>query len=231
MMRKLLYRDWILNRRVVLFTAVIFLGFIGYEATEMDSARVYAVLLGIMMAFMPVFIITREDKFHAMVATCVLPVTREEIVQARYIGAWILMTMGFLSALTLAMFLPNEKLSGTGLFSPGIFFSGLAALGLFSAFMLPFVIRFGVMGIMIFLVASQGLGVIVLLFGMLAGSRNGTSQKGTFSAGIAQLGDILVFLHQMIGSPAFYSLLVIVLLLLNFAAFKISTALFRRREL
>ena len=101
-MLRVMKMDLILNRTALVSNLLIMTGFLTFMSSweEGASKGAFAFFAGIMMAFIPVMIVTREDKFKAMAMGCSLPVTRKTIVGARYLLAIAASALGILLALT-----------------------------------------------------------------------------------------------------------------------------------
>ena len=77
-MLRVIRKELILNRNVILINSVIFLACLTFFAT-MDSempVRLYAGFSSLMLSFLQAVMVTREDKFKAMTLGCSLPVSR-----------------------------------------------------------------------------------------------------------------------------------------------------------
>jgi ABC-2 type transport system permease protein len=153
---KLLRMEYFVNRKQMLIALAIFSGYFVYMAYRIDSPRVFLVTMSLMIGLaMPFGIIGREDKFKTASLVCSLPVRRTTIVLAKYAAGWMAMGFGLAYALLLAAWLPFSKLSVTEILTLKSILISLFLVSILFGFIFPFTIRFGLMGIIIFLVSSQ----------------------------------------------------------------------------
>jgi ABC-type transport system involved in multi-copper enzyme maturation permease subunit len=224
-MLRVIRKDLILNQTALLANLLIMTGFLCFMSSWEEGAPAggFAFFSGIMMAFVPVTVITREDKFKAMALGCSLPVTRKAIVRSRYLLAVACSVLGISLAFLLGAFFPLSQLDYTQLFRPGTIFLALSVTTLLVAMLLPFTLRFGAMGLILVLGGFQVLGILAL-----------TLVKLKESSADRRLIDILVGsvvdLHGQLGSGVFYLLLLFFLCGILIASYGLSLWVFRRRE-
>jgi ABC-2 type transport system permease protein len=223
-MRSVILKDVILNRNAMLANLAVFVAFLVYAAWDRASPSVYAVFSGLMFSFLPIAIVTREDKYKALVLGCSLPVTRRTIVQARYVLTFGFAVTGILFALTLGATLPVSNLRAEALFSPGPVLTGLAVVTVISSVLLPFTLRFGSFGLIVMLVVLQVAGILLLTVTRLTRS---SADKRVLTAAVGAARA----LSDRIGGPAFTALVVAGLILLLLLSFAVSLRVFERREL
>ena len=144
-MFKVMMKDLIMNRTAMVANLLIMAAFLVFMSSweEGASAGAYAFFSGIMMAMVPVMIVTREDKFKAMALGCSLPVTRETIVRSRYFLAVGCSILGIGLALALGAWGPTSRLGPAEFFQVGIVLRALSVTTLATALLLPFTLRFG----------------------------------------------------------------------------------------
>jgi hypothetical protein len=229
MLPKLLVREWILTRRALLPMLGIFAIFQAYFVCRMDSPRQWLIFAAVYASFLSLPLFLREDKFRANAWSCTLPVCRQDLVRARFQAAWILVTGTLALALVLAGVMPGSRVQIAAVFDPATLFLAAAVVTIILGLMLPFAIRFGFMGIMIFLVGIQVLGTAVLLVAVATSSRPRPS-RGVLTGGIEALTESLVALRDFMSPPGFYLLVALALILANWLGFRLAVALFRRRE-
>jgi predicted lipid-binding transport protein (Tim44 family) len=102
----------------------------------------------------------------------------------------------------------------------------VTVVGLAIAVMLPMAIRFGMVGVFGLLIGTQLLGVVVLLAGAMFDARVVQGIEAAVKAivsGSARLRDGL-------GPAAYSAVLVAAVAVLNYASFRLSSLLYRRRE-
>jgi hypothetical protein len=224
-MFKVMMKDLIMNRTALLANLLIMAAFLVFMSSWEEGASLgtYAFFSGVMMAFVPAMIVTREDKFKAMALGCSLPVSRETIVRARYVLAVGLGVAGILLAFSLAALAPTSQLGGAELFrlEPGL--RALSVTTLLIALLLPFTLRFGAFGLILVLGSFQVLGIVAL-----------TLVKFTRSSADKRLVDSIVqsvgSLYAKFGPVGFDLLVVAFLAAVLLASYALSVWVFRRRE-
>lgn len=224
MLRKLMWRDLVLNRWPLSLNGGLFVVWLGYFAYHTEGEKMFAILTALMMAFFPLTILTREDLAKASAAVCYLPVSRRDIVRARVLLSWLLMVGGTLVFFAFASLAPGSRVGGGGLFSPALLFLALGMLVVVAALMLPFTIRFGFMGLIAFLVAAQGAGILLLF---TAGDRGSSLSPRAF-AGMVTQG--LEALRAQSGIVLFYFILTTVFGFISYLSYRLGLFLYQRRE-
>jgi hypothetical protein len=230
MLPKLFLRDWILNRKIVLINFAIFSAFQIYSGTQVSSARVWLVFASIYASFLAVTLFIREDKFGATGWACTLPVTRRELVLARIIESWVMVLVALGAMALFAAIVPGSVVSPAELLQPSTLLISATIVTLILSLMQPFTIRFGFLGVMIFLIGMQVLGV-VLLTALMALRRSGSVNGRPIADAISTLGSGLASVREALSPTPFALLLLIVLLLTNWLGYRSAVFLFRRREL
>jgi len=225
-MRRVMEKDLILNRNVILINGAIFAACLSFFAIwEADlPPRVYAGFSAFMVAFLPAVMVTREDKFKAMILGCSLPVERKTIVRARFVLSVGMALVGVLGAFLLGAFLPSSSFRAGDLFAWGPLMTGLAGITLVLSLLLPFTLRYGMKGILIFLVSAQILGAILLVIMQV-------TQSSADKVLMGKILGALAWIHSLVGHTAFNALLVIFLLATLGVSYLVSVRVFERREL
>jgi ABC-type transport system involved in multi-copper enzyme maturation permease subunit len=226
-MTKLLRLEYILNRRQVLITVAIFSLFFLYMASRIDSSRVYLVMVCLMLGLaLPFGILGREDKFKTASLVCSLPVRRSTVVLAKYAATWIVIGAGIAYSVVLTAVLPFAKVPVGELLTLKSLLVSLFLISLLFGFILPFTIRFGLTGIIVFLVSTQVLGIVALLSVQLLGSR-GNPIRTAIRAVEGGLRDILY--HP--ATSGFLLTMAAAVLAVNAISFFTARALYLRRDL
>lgn len=226
MLLRLLRRDLLLHGRMLLISYAIFLAFEAYFALRVSSARFWLTAAAIYASFLSITVFAREDKFGSSAWTCTLPVRRSQIVRARFAAAWLLVAAALATGAAMAALLPGTRVVLAEIFRPATLLSAATAVTLVVALMLPFLIRFGLLGIMIFLVGIQLLGAGVLALAMVLG-RHGRH----LTLGIGSVFHAVRSAYEAF-PPAISIVLTIALLFaINWAGYRFSVFLFRRRDL
>jgi hypothetical protein len=230
MLHKLLLREWILTRRALLAMVAVFMLFQAYVVCRTSSPRQFLIFASVYAAFLTLTFFVREDKYRAAAWSCTLPISRRDLVRARFIGAWIMVACVLALALVLAGVMPGSRVQPAAVFDPATLLMAASAITVILALMFPFAIRFGMLGVIIFLVGIQLLGSAVLLIAASAGGRIGASGGG-LGGGTQVLKESLLALCAFLSPPAFYGAAALVLILVNWLGYRLAAALFRRREL
>jgi hypothetical protein len=229
MLHRLLVREWILMRRALIVIAGVYAAFQAYFVCRAANPRLWLVFAAVYASFLSLSLFLREDKFQAAAWSCTLPVRRRDLVRARFVSAWVLVAGALAAGVVLAGVMPGSRVQVAAVLAPPTLFLGAAVITIILALMLPFTIRFGLMGVMIFLVLVQVLGMVVLLFAVNAGTRARPS-RGALSGGIEALTAGLVALKDLLSPPGFYLAAALVLILINWLGYRFAAALFNRRE-
>jgi ABC-type transport system involved in multi-copper enzyme maturation permease subunit len=227
MLRKLLWRDGLLNARMLLINYAIFAAFQAYFLLRVESARAWLVFASVYAAFVSLTVLTREDQSRATALTCTLPVTRRDVVRARFAGAWLLAMAALATGTILAAVIPGSRVAVADVFRPETLLLAATAITIIVGLMLPFVIRFGLLGLIIFLVGAQVIGVGVLL---LAGSFERREGR-RLSLGFSAIADGVRAAQDALPNALFYALAVALLVAVNLAGYRLARCLFERRDL
>jgi len=228
MLRRLMARDLLLARTSLLANGTVFAAFLAYSARGASSPRAYAFFASLVMFFLPVVLFTREDLAKAAASTCVLPVSRDEVVRARVLVSWLLMTVGLAVAFALGALLPGSRVGGGALFEPGVVFFAATVLALAAALLLPLVVRFGFMGIIAFLVTAQGLGLVLMLVTTWS---SGPASRRPLHGVAGRLAATVAAAREAAGPALFSAALAATLCLACYLSYRVCLALFRRKEL
>lgn len=223
-MREVVWKDLVLNRNTLLTNALIFVATFGLLGTIADdSPRALAVFAGLMVAFAPVGIVTREDKVRAMALSCSLPVTRRTIVRARYALGVALVVPGVLALLGIAALVPSAVGAGD-LFRPSLLLLAYGLALLVLALMFPLTLRLGAVGILVLLASFQVLGVVLLTLAQLTHSDADKRIVGAVARFFTETAATL-------GGPVFDVLVVASLAAMLALSYRLSVFLFERKDL
>ncbi len=225
-MSKLIRMEFIFNRKQVFIILAIFSAYFAYMVTRFSSPRFFLIVTSLMVGLaIPIAIVGREDKFKTASLVCSLPVRRAEIVLAKYAAIWIMIGISLAYSLFLVAVFPFAKVSVSGILNLKSLLISLALISLFFCFVLPFTIRFGFAGIIIFLLSTQVFGIVMLLLGQFMGPK-----LNLFRVILRGLEKGVRAILNHPGSPDFLLLLVAAILLLNAFSFALSRWLHARRE-
>lgn len=226
MLPRLLLRDALLHGRMLLISYGIFAAFQLYLVLRVDSSRAWLVFASIYASFLAITVFAREDKFQSTAWTLTLPVTRRDVVRARFLEAWILVVAALVAATILAVVIPRSQVELSVLIQPESLLMAATVITAVVALMLPFLIRFGLLGMMIFLVGAQVLGAGLLVAAVALRGRGGGLRLG-FSA----IADAVRAAHGALPHSAFYALALAFLVAVNWAGYRLAVRLFRGRDL
>jgi ABC-type transport system involved in multi-copper enzyme maturation permease subunit len=167
-MLKILRLEYLFSRRQVLIVLAVFSAYFAYMAGRIDSPRLFIVMTSVMVGLsMPFVILGREDKFKTAALVCSLPVRRSTAVLGKYAASWIAIGLGLAYALILTAVLPFSKIAVAEILSPKTLLVSLSLISLIFAVILPFTLRFGLVGVIVLLVGTQLLGIVALFLGQL----------------------------------------------------------------
>jgi hypothetical protein len=229
MLRSLLYREWMLNRLPLLIVLAMFAAVQVYFVLRVDAPRLWMVFTGVFMAFQTIVPFTREDKFQSAGWTCTLPVLRREIVQARWAGAWLCILAGLLIAVLMDLLLPGTQAKLAQAMLPDTLLLVATVVTLILVLALPFTIRYGLMGVMIFMVVAQLTGAALLVVVMMSRGRNGGIGRALHTIIEGTRGGLLS-MQEALTPTVFHVTVLAALLLLNWLGYRLAVALYHRRE-
>lgn len=230
MLRDLVIRDWMLHRRALIPIFAILAAFQVYFVLRAGTTRGWFVFSCFYAAFLTIVPFTREDRFGSTGWTCTLPVTRAQIVRARFVEAWLLVLGWLAASVSIAAITPGSTISLARIAAPATAFVAVAVIVIVLSLLLPFTIRFGILGVILFLVVMQVLGAVVLLVVTLrgaGGSRGGDPIRST----IEGVRSGLAAAHDALTTVPFHLVVAVLLAALHWAAYRSAVALFRRKEL
>jgi len=229
-MLKLLRMDLILNWRVLAFTYILWSAlWLGGPVVTSSGDMPYGLWTGMVAvacAFLPVMMLGREDKFRAGALVCSLPVSRDAIVASRYVGGWL---VSLVAALLSVLAMGALSLAGVSPLvspSPALPVVSVVVTGLVVAVIMPLPIRFGITGVIGFLVGLQLLGVVVLMSSALFEVRAVQAIEAAVRSAIRAGRSV----HATMGTVGFSLLLILVVAALNVVSCRLSAWIYRRRD-
>lgn len=230
MLPELLRRDWVLNRRAVVALSAIFVAFqVFFVRLPSDLPPIWLVLTCLWAALIGVVAITRDDTFRALAWSCTLPVCRADLVRARYAGAWILVAGVVVVALALAVLVPGSEVSLAFAFDLDTLLLAAGFVTFLLALALPFLIRFGILGLAVLLVPLNILLPVVFVVSKATGTQDNV--EGTVLGWISAMAEAVAGLRDGLSRPVFYVAVLLLLVFTNWASYRLALALFVRREL
>lgn len=224
-MREVIVKDLLLNRTTLMVNLAVFIATFGLlTSMGVDSPRVVAVFAGLMVAFIPVTLVTREDKARTMALSCSLPVSRRTIVRARYVLGLAMATTMALALLTAAGLVPTSGLVLLEVLRPSTLLLCLSIVVILVSLLLPLTFRFGAMGVFALLAAFQVLGVVLLTIAQVTHSNADLRIASTLVQGVRSVAAAL-------GMPLFYLVLGVTLAALVAASYRASVFVFERKDI
>ena len=226
--RPLLVKEYHLNKKALGIFVVMITACIVFMIVTMPTEKVYGfhlVLTTFMVAVIPVTVIAREDKLKAQAFGCSLPVNRGRIVTARYLMAWMVSILSLAWIWLLYLILPGSKVDLQMILSPKNLIPTLLLLALLLSMLLPFVIRFGATGLVLFLLFMQVLGAVALFIGAVAAEGLGPREILTATA------HTIARVRAATGEPGFVAVLIGLVIAMNGMSYLVSRLLFLRKEL
>jgi len=230
MLPELLRRDWVLNRRAVVALSAIFAAFlVFFVQVPSDLPPIWLFLTCLWAAFIAIVPIARDHTFRAVAWSCTLPVSRADLVRARYAAAWVLVAGVVAAALALAVLVPGSKVSVAFVFDLDTLLAAAGFVTFLLALALPFLIRFGILGLAVFLVPINILLPVVFVVSKVTGNQDNV--EGAVLGWIGAIADAVAGLRDGLSRPVFYVAVLLLLVFTNWASYRLALALFRRREL
>jgi len=226
-MLKILRLEYLFSRRQLVITLSIFSAYFTYMATQIKSPRVFIVLMSIMIGLaMPFVVLAREDKFKTAGLICSLPVRRSTVVLGKYAATWAAVVLGLGCAVLITAVFPFSRIPVREVLTVKTLLITLFLISLIFAVILPFTIRFGLVGVIVLLVCSQLLGVLATLLTRFVGGAK-DPLRPFFRAVKGGLQSLLY--HE--ATPGYLLTLLTAIIAVSAASLFISRVLYARRDL
>ncbi len=223
MLRNALRKDLLLNARHLWGILPWFL-WVAYAMSEPDAGRMTAVGAAFIGALMAATIAAREDKLRTTATLASLPVSRRTLVEARYLVAYIVGAATYLVVVVMAAALPWSVQRTAELVETRTLLLTLTFASMAIALLMPVVIRYGLLGVIVFLGVFQVLGVGVMVAFDFFGSRSGVRVFSAIERGI-------VALYRGLGQPVVILETAAVVALAIWLSFRLSVFFAWRRDL
>lgn len=220
-MFKFIRKDFLLHKKTIIFLSLLYPIYIGWFGSRLHNPRIYPIFSAVMLVFITIILMTREDKFKAVGWQLGLPAGRRQIILGRYLTSWTLMIGLLPTSAAVALLIPGGRLGASELIGPAALLATLsfmtAALGL----LIPLVVQFGLAGLLVFLIGAQILGVAAMLFRL---------NFHNLKAAVALPGRAVAAALDAWGPAGAAAIALGVLLTLNWASFELSFFLFKRKD-
>jgi hypothetical protein len=226
-MRNLLRLEFFFNRKWLIWVFFIFTGYFAWAVYQMSSPKAVLVTIsGMLGLVVSMGFQVREDKFKTAALICSLPLRRSDIVLGKFAATWTVLIVGFIYTLGLIAALPFSKISVGELLTLKFILISLALISFIFGLLMPFTIRFGMVGIIIFLVGAQVLGILLLIITRIFGTR-----RNFLSVIIEGIEGFLRFILNHEADPAFLAFVAASIFVLNGASFILARFLYARRNI
>ncbi len=222
-MINLILNDLRLHRGFLTIFGLAYPAYMSYFGSRMNSPRLFLILAAFTFTILPLSIMGREDKFKAAGFRLSLPVTRRDHILSRYLLGWGMMIILFSVTIAIISVLPGAKIAVSTLLTTPTVLLVLAYMTLIFGGLMPLIFRFGMTGLLAFLIGLQLLGVVAMLI-----SRDFVR---LIKAAIGAVGNSIVAAESAFGPAGSVLAVLVVLLALNALSFAVSLALFKRKEL
>lgn len=167
-MRNLIFKDLFLSRRLIMATYLCYGILAVVFFLQPSFGRTSLVLISITFSCVPIVVIGREDKFRAVSLTASLPVTRHQIVTARYLMSGCLAAFGLAYSFFLAVLVRLVKSEQTSLIDSSNWAIALGVTVMILSIFLPILLRFGIMALFTLATGFNVLGIVAFLLWQLA---------------------------------------------------------------
>jgi ABC-type transport system involved in multi-copper enzyme maturation permease subunit len=220
-MRKFILKDFLLHKKFLLGFGPAYVVYMAIFGSRIGGSGVSAGFGPLLYALLPLTIYAREDKFKAEGFSLSLPMTRRDLILSRYIMAWITMLAMYGSASVLSVLIPGTKLSTSTIFLPKTVLMALFFMTLIFGMLMPLFTRFGMVGLMVFLIAMQVLGIFFVVFNMVI--------KDIRTVIMSTVGAINK-VQAAIGPAGSAAAAVILMIMFTYLSFELSVFVFKRKD-
>jgi hypothetical protein len=225
-MVNLIRKELILNRLNILIFGGMIAAYAVYMPLRNVSTGFLMVSIGIISAFIPISFQAREDRFKGAALNCSLPTSRNQLILARYITGWLMMMAGIFLTIAILLIIPGGRVMILSLLTLRSLILWIFIMSLVFSLILPFTMRFGFIGVMVFLVSVQILGILMLVVAQIF-----RGKTNAIRALINGISGLIRSLKAGLGESGFLLFGVLLILIMNFFSFFISRHLFVRRDL
>lgn len=223
MLRNAIRKDVLLNSRHLWGILPWFL-WVAYAMREPGAGRITAVGAAFIGSLLAATIGAREDKLGTTATLASLPVGRRTLVAARYIVAYVVGLVTYVVVAAMAAALPWSVQRAADLVEPRTLLLALTLASGAIAVLMPVVVRYGIIGVVVFLGVFQLLGIGLMVAFEFFGARSGL---GVFSA----IESWIVALHRGLDQPAVIIQTLAVGAAAVWLSYRLSAFLAERREL
>ncbi len=228
MIRKVMHHDLLQNRKPLLISGAGYFLFMIYSSLQTSGPVVFLVFASLMASFLSTTVVTREDRWRATPTLLSMPLRRKTVVRARYLSMHALSLGGVALAILISVLLADSRPAAASVLRFEYMFLSFSIVLILLSSVIPFVLRFGFVGLLVFLISVQLLGVVLMgISSMSRGSRALRFNVGELFAG---LNRTVGMLRATLGDPLFYLAATLALGFLVAASIWISTRIVERRD-
>jgi len=220
-MRKFILKDFLLHKKFLLGFGPAYVVYMAIFGSRISGSGVSAGFGPLLYALLPLTIYAREDKFKAEGFSLSLPVTRRDLILSRYIMAWITMLAMYGSASVLSLLIPGTKLGVSTVFLPKTVLMALFFMTLIFGMLMPLFTRFGMVGLMIFLITMQVLGIFLIVFNVVIKDIRSLIISIIRAVNEAQAA---------VGPAGSAAAAVVLMIILTYLSFELSVFFFKRKD-
>jgi ABC-type transport system involved in multi-copper enzyme maturation permease subunit len=233
-MKALIKKEFLANKQMIMISIIIAAGYFPFMILQYGEEGI--VTLSFMWAvIIPFLVYFHDQKMNGLPLTCSLPGTRKKVVGSKYITAWILLISYMLFTILVSYIAVSftggnvvNIFEGKNIFT---FLRGFFVISLFIGLLYPIALRYGtITGIIIVGISLNILGVITFtITKMLSGTRDSIDDffRSIYSA-VASVSESLL---NSFGEPLFVLFVLFLIIAINYASFKTSVILFKKRDL
>jgi hypothetical protein len=223
MIGTLIRKDLILNRSQFIWLGIIVIGFSVYLGVAKVLVTAGMAFSAFVCSLLPTMMSGREDRFHSLGFICSLPVTRRQIVTARYLIT-LAQFPAFVFLFSIVIWPFSFPRFPVEILLPFTLLAVFTAYTIGVSLAFPLVLRFGFMGLLFGLVAAQVVGTLMLALG----SRGGILGIERIFRGI---GSTMGQLRALLGDAPYFLLVLAALGALWAGSYAVALALFTRKEI
>jgi hypothetical protein len=225
-MYNLIRKELILNWLNILICGGMIAAYAVYMPLRNVSPGFLMVSIGIISAFIPISFQAKEDRFKGAALNCSLPTSRSQLILARYVTGWLMMMAGIFLTIAILLMIPSGRVMILSLLTLRSLILWIFIMSLIFSLILPFTMRFGFIGVMVFLVSVQILGILMLFVAQIF-----RWKINAVRALINGISGLVRPLKAGLGETGFLLLGVLFILIMNVLSFFISRHLFARKDL
>ncbi|MDP7014763.1 MAG: ABC-2 transporter permease [Pirellulaceae bacterium] len=221
-MFNLIRKDLLMHKSGFQLWAPVFVGVLAWQAWRGFSPSFFLMLACVYGTIFPALLVTIEDKSRSGAFNCSLPVTRRQVVGAKYIISWALAV--FFTSIGLMLYSVIAADSFLAIWSTSTAGQALVTLSLGLGLTLPLSLRFGFWGFTGAFVVTTSLGMGALLVLQVV------SPDLHIMDSFIAISDFVARVRAQLRGPLFLTAIIVAGAVLNVVSCEIAVVLFKRRE-